>query len=118
MTESQKLNNGKKITSRKSRVTESQKLKYGKKITSRKSRVTKNLKCGNDNYLPEVEGDQRELAEVSPALEDVSPVDLEKDYVGDDVSLDYHLPWKMIKMTGGTPEVRSDKSLTLLKFYI
>ena len=38
------------------------------------------------NHLPEVEGDQRKLAEVCATLEDVSPVDLEKD-AGDNVSL-------------------------------
>ena len=41
-----------------------------------------------NNHLPEVEGEERKLTEVSPTLKDVSPVHLQQD----DVSLGHHLP--------------------------
>ena len=41
-----------------------------------------------NNHLPEVEGEERKLTEVSPTLKDVSPVHLQQD----DVNLGHHLP--------------------------
>ena len=64
------------------------------------------MKYGKNNYLPEVKGDQRKLAEVSSTLEDVSPIDLEKEDVEDDVSLIYNLPgvkdYKIYSYLGNT----------------